>query len=340
MAGVRAGQMDLFAASGETSKEDAPAPSAATIVALPAPDANPKTRIERREAMARELEASGDYRILRRLTPRPTCGRPDPSNLADGKRRLGLILDTETTGLDYRTDELIELGMVLFAYDENSIGEVIDVFSELRDPGRPIPPEVVRITGITDEMVQGHRIDPEAVAAFIEAADCVIAHNAKFDRPFCEAFVPAFTQKRWGCSVAEIDWAGLGFEGSKLGYLIGQCGYFHNGHRAVDDCHALLEVLDHPCADGTTSFARLARAMDRRCARIWAVGSPFEAKDTLKARGYRWNDGSNGQPKSWWIEVDEADFETEERFLTEAIYRSKTKLRVDWLTAVERFRAA
>ena len=34
MAGIRAGQMDLFAASGETSKEDAPAPSAATIVAL------------------------------------------------------------------------------------------------------------------------------------------------------------------------------------------------------------------------------------------------------------------------------------------------------------------
>ena len=340
MAGARAGQMDLFAVSGETSKQDAPTPSAATILALPAPDAGPEAPIERREAMARELEASGDYRILRRLTPRPIAGRSALSDLTDGQRRLGLILDTETTGLDYRTDEIIELGMVLFAYDESGICEVIDVFSDLRDPGRPIPPQIVRITGITDEMVKGHTIDPKAVTAFIEAADCVIAHNAKFDRPFCEAFAPAFATKSWGCSVAEIDWAGLGFEGSKLGYLIGQCGYFHNGHRAVDDCHALLEVLDHRCGDGTTGFTQLARAMDRRCARIFAVASPFEAKDTLKARGYRWNDGSNGQPKSWWIEVDEADFEAEERFLAETIYRTKTKLRVDWLTAVERFRAA
>lgn len=28
-------------------------------------------------------------------------------------------------------------------------------------------------------------------------------------------------------------------------------------------------------------------------------------KDALKIRGYRWNDGSDGRPKSWWIEVAE-----------------------------------
>ena len=43
-----------------------------------------------------------------------------------------------------------------------------------------------RLTGITDAMLAGQRINLDAVEAFIEQADLVIAHNAGFDRPFCE----------------------------------------------------------------------------------------------------------------------------------------------------------
>lgn len=78
--------------------------------------------------------------------------------------------------------------------------------------------------------------------AVVEPADLVIVHNAGFDRPFCEAFSPILAGKARACSVSEIDWSARGFEGAKLGYLIGQAGYFHEGHR-VDDCFALLEVL-------------------------------------------------------------------------------------------------
>lgn len=86
-------------------------------------------------------------------------------------------------------------------------------------------------------------IDMARLTPLIDSADLVIAHNAGFDRPFCEAFSPIFCNKAWACSVSEVDWSARGFEGSKLGYLIGQSGYFHDGHRAVDDCFALLEVL-------------------------------------------------------------------------------------------------
>ncbi|MGG2479144.1 3'-5' exonuclease, partial [Rhizobium sp. BR5] len=82
------------------------------------------------------------------------------------------------------------------------------------------------------------------LTSLIAHADLIIAHNAGFDRPFCEAFSPIFRDKAWACSVSEIDWSARGFEGSKLAYLIGQSGYFHDGHRAVDDCFALLEVLE------------------------------------------------------------------------------------------------
>jgi DNA polymerase III subunit epsilon len=39
--------------------------------------------------------------------------------------------------------------------------------------------------------------------------------------------------------------------------------------------------------------------------RVWAEGSPFGMKDELKKRGYRWNDGTDGWPKSWFIEIAE-----------------------------------
>jgi DNA polymerase-3 subunit epsilon len=58
--------------------------------------------------------------------------------------------------------------------------------------------------------------------ALIEPADRIIAYNAGFDRPFYEAFSPVFVHRPWAFSVSEIDWSARGFEGSKLGYLIGQ----------------------------------------------------------------------------------------------------------------------
>ena len=60
-------------------------------------------------AMAEALSRSTDYRVLRCLVPPPT------SMPAIGQEtEVGVLLDTETTGLDYRKDELIELGMVKF----------------------------------------------------------------------------------------------------------------------------------------------------------------------------------------------------------------------------------
>jgi DNA polymerase-3 subunit epsilon len=41
----------------------------------------------------------------------------------------------------------------------------------------------------------------------------------------------------------------------------------------------------------------------------------------LKKRGYRWNDGNDGPPKSWWRDVAEATAEDEVRFLKTEIYQ-------------------
>ena len=287
------------------------------------------------EDMVRVLRETGRYRILKKLEPRPVTASPHP-----GFPLRGVIVDTETTGLNHRKDEVIEIGVVAFTFDDTgAIGDVTGVYGGLQQPSIPIPADVTRLTGITDEMVAGQMIDLAQLRTIVENADLVVAHNAGFDRPFCEAFSPVFAGKAWACSVSEIDWSGRGFEGTKLGYLIGQAGYFHEGHRAVDDCFALLEVLAHGRArDGRTPFAELYEASQQSRVRIFAENSPFDMKDQLKARGYRWSDGSDGRPKSWWIELQEDSLDDELRYLRSEIYRWDADPPTRYLTAFDRFK--
>jgi DNA polymerase-3 subunit epsilon len=63
------------------------------------------------KAELRALARSPDYRVLRKLVPRPAF----PSSY-DERSKTAVILDVETTGLDTSKDEVIELGMVKFDY--------------------------------------------------------------------------------------------------------------------------------------------------------------------------------------------------------------------------------
>ncbi|MES2032321.1 MAG: 3'-5' exonuclease [Pseudomonadota bacterium] len=285
-------------------------------------------------AMADTLARSNDYRVLRRLIPRtefaPANGQPT---------RSGILLDVETTGLDQVRDEVIELAMIKFDYlPDGSITRVADVFTAFNEPSRPIPPEITELTGITDETVAGHRIDQEAVATFADNAVIVIAHNASFDRKFAERYWPVFQHKAWGCSATEVDWRKHGFDGSRLGYLLAGAGFFHQAHRAIDDCHALLEILAYELPDlGEPALAVLLERARKKTMRVWAEQSPFDLKDELKRRGYRWSDGSDGRPKSWYIDVEESKEASEIEFLRKTIYMRDVEPRVQALNALSRF---
>ena len=285
-------------------------------------------------AMAEALSRSPDYRVLRRLVARTTYIPP-----AGQEVRTGILLDTETTGLDCAKDEIIELGMVKFDYTAGGrIVGVRDTFSAFNEPVGPISAEVTALTGITDEMVAGHRFDDAAIAAFVDDAVIVIAHNSGFDRKFAERYWPVFEQKAWGCSATEIDWRSHGFAGAQLGYLLNGAGFFHQAHRAVDDCHALLEVLDFVLpTTGAPALALLLETARRPTLRIWAEQTAFELKDSLKRRGYRWNDGSDGRPKSWFRDVDETALDDEIAFLRNQIYMQDVEPTVQRLTAFTRF---
>ena len=135
-----------------------------------------------------------------------------------------------------------------------------------------------------------------------------------------------FSTKAWAYSATQVDWKQEGYDGAKLAYLLAGQGLFHDGHRAAEDCHGLLEVLSRPLLmSGELGLKRLLDTAHRSTWQIWAENSPFEAKDRLKARGYRWNDGTDGRPKAWWTDVSAEQKEEELRFLRTEIYQHDSR---------------
>jgi DNA polymerase-3 subunit epsilon len=136
-----------------------------------------------------------------------------------------------------------------------------------------------------------------------------------------------------------VECRNLGFDGSRLGYLLAGIGLFHQAHRAIDDCHALIEILSAnvPKLDRSV-FAILLERARRKTVRIWAEQSPFELKDTLKKRGgYRWSDGADGRLRSCCIDVDDTRKADEIDFLRKTICLQDVDPRMQYVSAMNRF---
>jgi ATP-dependent DNA helicase DinG len=96
-----------------------------------------------------------------------------------------VALDLETTGLDSKSDAIIEIGAVRFEGNR-----IEDEFTTLINPGKHIPEFITGLTGISDEMVRQapHIRDVlERLAAFVGDAP-ILGHNVQFDLSFLRKF--------------------------------------------------------------------------------------------------------------------------------------------------------
>lgn len=255
------------------------------------------------------LAEDPDIRILRRVSPLTEFPAVD---VVTGATRMVVLVDTETTGTDPLTDEVIDVAMVTIRVD--AAGEIVEIMSAgeaLRDPGFPIPAGITQLTGITDADVQGQAIELDRLQRLLLRADVRIAHNAAFDIAFLEQLMPGLAGGAWACSARDFDWVQAGFDGCKLGHLLMQAGHFNTAHRAMADVASLLHVLAHRLPDGSTVMGALLANAERPSVRFEAVGAPFEKRSLLKARGYRWD----ARERVWWIEVSQDDCVEEERWL-------------------------
>ncbi|GAA4817972.1 DEDD exonuclease domain-containing protein [Tomitella cavernea] len=158
-----------------------------------------------------------------------------------------VVVDLETTGGRAGTDAVTEIGAVKVRG-----GELLGEFGTLVDPGRPIPPFITRLTGISDAMVTGAPAISAVLPAFLEFARgaVLVAHNAQFDVGFLKAAATA-TETAWPqfpvlCTV-RLARRVLGRDEAPSAKLSALARFFDVStqptHRALDDARATVDVL-------------------------------------------------------------------------------------------------
>ena len=153
----------------------------------------------------------------------------------------------ETTGLDARQHEIIEIGAI--RVNRDSIHH--DTFQCLVRPEKKVPPRIETLTGITQEMVEQDGIPlEEALQDFLEFCSDLplVAFNAEFDIGFIRAALrkhkPGFALTNsvdCALKLARRAWPGLGSyrltDLAKMGNLSTE-----GTHRALADCRRTMTV--------------------------------------------------------------------------------------------------
>ena len=156
-----------------------------------------------------------------------------------------IALDLETTGTLPYVDHIVEIAAVLF-----KDRKVVDVFQTLVNPGVEISPEVTRINGITNQMVQSQPMVEEVLDSFSHfCSDCLmVAHNATFDFQFLKSAIEKHKSK---APLGEVlDTYSLakkalpGLNNYKLGTLVKHLKIEHKTlHRAEQDARCCGQLF-------------------------------------------------------------------------------------------------
>jgi len=155
--------------------------------------------------------------------------------------RIYVAVDLETTGLDANKDTIIELGAARFRD-----GEVLETFSQVVNPGRRIPYNIQKLTGISQEEADRAPDLASVANAFLRfiGDHPLVGHNIAFDAAFLEShnlyrFNPLVDT--WELAVILMP----GLPSYKLGRIAADLGIdLENAHRAFDDAEATMRIFE------------------------------------------------------------------------------------------------
>lgn len=155
-----------------------------------------------------------------------------------------VVFDIETTGLSYISDQIIEIGAVK-VHD----GQIVDHFSTFVNPQRPIPPEIEKLTGIRNEMVEDADNIEVILPRFLNFCEgCImVAHNAEFDMSFIQHSCEQMGLEQ---GFVTVDTLGIArallpdLKNYKLDTVTEAMGcVLKDHHRAVNDAEATADVF-------------------------------------------------------------------------------------------------
>lgn len=220
-----------------------------------------------------------------------------------------LTLDVETTGLDVETDQIIELGAVL--YDWDSKKPLVLESNNVSYSGK-ISPKITKITGIEQFMVEKpYAISLKAALLRLKnlanVCDYYMAHNAGFDFSFLRKasittnislpFKPTI-DTRYDLPYDEDQ------TNFKLNYLLADHGLFNPfAHRAVFDCMSTFMLAREYNLDDiielTKSEMITVEAVERN-----GAGINYSKKDLARDKGFRWDSNR----KKWLLDIKKIKF--------------------------------
>lgn len=208
-----------------------------------------------------------------------------------------LIVDSETTGLDPKSDFVVEVAAVLFSLKHVAVIETFQALihgtSNPAEHINRIPAEILHF-GMNSASVWG------TVAEMISRADCILAHNAPFDRSFIERQIDNI-EIPWVCSMRDIDWPEKSESRKLVEVVIAHGVPVIGAHRALTDVDMLVRLL-HRVADRGVNLTALFKDATTPKPLVAAL-VPFERKDEAKAAGFSWNAGVKRWEKKMTLEA-------------------------------------
>lgn len=161
--------------------------------------------------------------------------------------------DTETTGLQPYSEEIVEIAAVRFTLE----GGAKEYFQTLVNPGKPIPPQATRVHGITDEMVASAPTLAQVLPSFFQflGSSVLVAHNAPFDIGFLSlhslrlGLTPPSSPVLDSCMFSRR--VLLDQPSHRLQALVESLGIAESTfHRALADTRSCMEVFRHVVQKG------------------------------------------------------------------------------------------
>lgn len=160
-----------------------------------------------------------------------------------------ICLDLETTGLNPKTDKIIEIGAVKVRN-----GAIVDTFETFVAPERKLEKRITELTGITDEMLENAPAKEEVIPRFLEFAgeDILLGHSVLFDYSFIKraAVNCKLEFERQGIDTLKIARKYLSdLESRSLGFLCSHYKIEHHAHRAMADVEATVSLYKKLCEE-------------------------------------------------------------------------------------------
>ena len=187
-----------------------------------------------------------------------------------------VVIDTETTGLSFSHDELIQI-----AAAKLDCGNIVDWYVTFVDPGRDLPEEIVHLTNIHSEDLEGAPTPDEALAGLVDfVGDAfMVAHNVGFDKHFVTNHPAGYPllQNTW---IDSLDLSRIALPRMKSHRLIDLVHAFDapvSTHRADDDVAATCVVYRILLAAVASMPPSLVRAIaDMASLSEWSTGHVFK----------------------------------------------------------------